>query len=396
MLTATASTGLRAAMADLQVTGNNVANSNTIGFKESAARFADLYSSGVASGQTVGIGVQVAGYDQDFSSGSNELTGRGLDLAITGEGFFRVKGAGTGIVSYTRAGHMMQDKDGYIVAPSGERLQAYDAIDGVVSANIVDLQIPSEPLPANLTSTVGFNLNMDSGAPIPAAAFDSNNAATYNYRADSVVYDSLGNASSLSSYYVKTATNAWDVHTEVDGVALGSGTMTFNSDGSLNATAGLSALSWTPLTGADAPQILNMGMTGTTQLANPMQTRAVAQDGYSAGTLTSFDFDSDGVATARYSNGETKILGQIVVAKFRAPAGLSSTSNMSWLETGESGGAILGHGNSTGVITAGALEQSNVDLTQQLVKLLNGQHSFQANAQLVRAADELNQVIINI
>lgn len=396
MLTNTASTGLRASMAQIQVIGNNVSNAGTIGFKESAVRFSDIYSTGVASGSAIGIGVEVAGVDQNFSEGSTELTGRNLDLTIRGEGFFITQNNGTGLTSYTRAGQFSQDKDGYVITGTGNRLQAYTAVDGAITANITDLRIPAAPISAQQTSRVNFDLNLDSGETVPTVAFDSANASSYNYRSDSIIYDSLGNAGTLSTYFVKTANNAWDAHTEIDGVALGSGNITFDTVGNLATTTGLTGISWSPTSGATTPQLFDIDLTGTTQLANPNQSRVVTQDGFSAGTLASFDVDDNGVLTARYSNGQTESIAQIAVAKFRAQQSLVNNGDMSWLETNMSGTPILGHANSEGSIMAGALEQSNVDITQQLVKLLTAQHGFQANAQLVRAADELNQTIVNI
>ncbi len=396
MLTNTASSGLQAAMANLQVISNNMTNTNTIGFKQSDTRFADIYSASASTNNSIGMGVAVAGIDQDFSEGSTEQTGRSLDLSLRGEGFFTVQNPNSGLITYSRAGQFFNDKDGYIATANGDRVQGYEAVLGVITPNLIDMQVPSAPLTAQATGTINFDINLDASSTVIGLPFDFNNSSTYNYRSDSVVYDSLGTTSTLTTYYVKTSNNNWDAHVYVGATNLGSGTAVFNTSGTLQSTAGLAGLNWNPGGGALSPQPITIDVTGSTQLASPMQTRNTIQNGYAAGTITSFDVDENGILKARYSNGEALTVGQLAVAKFKTPQGLAPVGDMSWIETGLSGIPVTGPANSNGAIRPGTLELSNVDLTEQLVKVLTAQHDFQANAKMISTADELNRTIINI
>lgn len=394
-LDSVARTGLKAAMTDLQVTGHNVANASTVGFKQSAVRFADLYASNQVAGKQVGIGAQVAGIDQDFSEGTNQITGRNMDLSISGQGFFAIRNITSQLTTYTRAGQFQLDKSGYITQ-NGNRLQGFEAFNNNITTNLIDLQIPIDPLPAAATTTVGLEINLDATSTVPANPFNSSDPTTYNHRTDNVLYDSLGTPSNLSLFYVKTAANTWNVEMEVDGTNIGNGTLTFNSDGTLNTATGFTGITWNPTTGATSPQAFDVAFTNSTQFSNPNETRNITQDGYTAGVPTSFDFDRDGMLTVRYSNAQAQLIGQVAVARFPSPTGLANVGGTSWVETSDSGAVIMNAANSKNVVNPGSLELSNVDLSAQLINLINAQNYFQANAQVVKTSNELNQTVINI
>lgn len=390
-----ARTALKAFQSDLQVTGHNIANSQTIGFKQSKVRFADIYSTNLASNKQIGIGVKVASVDQDFAEGTSEITGRNLDLSINGQGFYVMRDVTSGRTSYTRAGQFVLDKDGF-VTQNNTRMQGFAAFNGAITTNLIDLQITNTPLSANATTRTDLQLNLDSTAITPAIPFNSSNPSSYNHRTDNVIYDSLGKANNLTLFYIKTAPNTWQVQMEANGTNIGTGTLNFSTSGALTSATGFTGISWNPTGGATTPQVFDIDFTGTTQYASSNETRDISQNGYPAGVLTSYDFDTDGMLTARYSNGQSQLLGQIAIAKFSAPEGLANMGNTSWIETAASGQAILNSVNSKGAINPGTLELSNVDISQQLINLLNAQNSFQANSQVVRTSDQISQTILNI
>lgn len=390
-----ARTGLKAALSDLQTTGHNVANAQSVGFKQSYVRLNDLYSTNLAANTQIGIGVQVAGVEQDFTEGASEITSRSLDLSITGQGFFVMRNTTSGQTAYTRAGQFQLDKDGYITQ-NGERLRGYAAFQNQITTNLVDMQVSNTPVPALQTATVDLEINLDSTATVPANPFSATDPTTYNHRTDNVIYDSLGTPSNLTLYYIKSGSNAWDVQMQINGASVGTGALTFTSGGALNTATGFTGISWTTTNGSNTPQLFDIAFTGSTQFAASNETRSIAQDGYPAGVLTSFDFDKDGMLTARYSNGQSQILSQVAVAKFPAPNGLANIGNTSWIETSESGNAILNSANSRNAINPGTLELSNVDLSQQLINLINAQNYFQANAKVVQTSTQVNQTVIQI
>jgi flagellar hook protein FlgE len=388
-------TALKAFQSDLQVTGNNIANSQTVGFKGSKASFADIYSTDLATDKQFGIGVKVSAVNQDFSQGSSQITGRNLDLEINGSGFFTTKNITSGLTTYTRAGQFQVDKNGFITQ-NGDPLQGYAAFNGVITTNLTNLQVNNAPLPATASTTASLQLNLDSTSTIPANAFSNTDPTSYNYRTDNVLYDSLGKPNNLTLFYIKTANNAWSIQMEANGTNIGTGTLSFSPAGALTGTTGLNAVTFNPGGGATSPQTFALNFTGTSQFAGSNQTRSINQDGYPSGVLTSYDFDSDGLLTAHYSNGQNQTLGQVAVAQFNAPSGLANVSNTSWIETNNSGKPILNAINSKGAINPGALELSNVDISQQLINLISAQNSFQANAQVVKTANSVDQTVLSI
>lgn len=396
-----ASSGMNAAMKEMEAISNNIANANTIGFKASHTSFADIYPTG-GGGSTVqpGLGVSVKGINQDFRTGSIESTGRTFDLHIgNGTGFFVVRDANSGKTTYTRAGQFNVDKDGYLTGyPSSNRVQGYLASSGVVNSGSVvgDLMIDKSPRNATATTTVTPDLNLDASMSIPLGAFDDTDPATYNSKAESICYDSLGNVHKVDIFYIKAASNSWTTEVEVDGTSVGSGTLTFSTSGQLTGSTGMSALTYAPGTGAVTPQALSIDHTGTTQFSSSFTVRKIEQNGYNIGEWNGYSVDSDGNVRATYSNNENVLIGKVAVASFPSMDGLANIGTMSWQETGDSGAPIMNVDSSNGVIGSGQLELSNVDLTQEMINLIDAQHGFQANAQVEEVFNQVMQSVIKL
>ncbi len=387
--------GLRAATTDLQVTGNNVANSGTYGFKQSRAEFSDLFVSGVP-GIQVGNGVQVTGISQEFTQVGFSVTGNPYDMAINGDGFFVLKGVSNSAPKFTRAGNFTVDREGYITTQQGDRLQGFGAADGTITATVDSVVIPKDTAPPTPTSTINMKMNFYSGESVLGLPFDKDDPKTYNTRASVEAFDSLGESHVLNTYFVKTADNTWDVHVESDGTIIGSGDINFGTDGTYQTSTGLSALLWTPGNGAATNQSLEFDLSNTTQYGSDTLVKSIQSDGNSSGNPSGVSIDKDGMISVSYSNGDIKTIGQVALAQFDNPNGLFAAGNTSWGETNDSGRPLINAANSIGAVKSGALEDSNVDLTEQLVRLITAQRTFQANAQSIRAGDTLTQTIINI
>jgi flagellar hook protein FlgE len=400
----TSLSGLNAASNQLAVTSNNIANSSTTGFKESRSEFADVYAVayyGIGS-TTPGNGVQVADVSQQFSQGNVDYTSNNLDMAINGEGFFVV--SNNGELAYTRAGSFSVDKDGYVENNQGYNLQVYppNAAGGFDTGSLTDLRLDRSGGAPQATANLELAANLSATATPPTGAFNANDPSTYNYSTSTTTYDSLGTAMSSTFYFVKdpAVVNTWTGYMTVDGVAVGAGqTFTFNGDGSLATPAGGSVNfgTFTPTNGAN-PMPLTVDFSNTTQYGGPSGVTRLTQDGFGIGQLTGIDTDKTGVVVARYSNGRSVPLGKIAMATFSNPQGLQKLGDTMWAETFTSGGSIRGEaGNSgLGLFQSGALEASNVDLTEQLVQMITAQRYFQANAQMISTEDAITQTIINI
>lgn len=392
-----ANTGLKAAMTNMSTISNNISNANTVGFKKSQVNFADIYPGGFSSsGQVAGYGVRVQSISQDFSLGRIDLTGRGLDLCLNSDGFF-VERDSAGKTSYTRAGNLNMDVDGYFVGTSG-RIQGYPAVNGKVTASgtLVDLQVSQAPSPAKPTSKPSLALNLDSSALAPTASFDPADTTSYNFRSNTTVFDSLGNSYDMSVFYIKSSDNNWATQVLMDNQNIGTGSMEFQSNGAIANVTGMDNLSWSPTGGSTTPQTFSIDLSSSTQYSGDSTIRSNAQDGFQAGVPTGFSIDGSGNVNVSYTNGQTQVQGQVAVAQFRAPQGLVKTDNMSWLETVESGTPVFNADASSGAFSAGMLELSNVDLTDELIKLMGAQHDFQANSQVMQTYNQVLQTIENI
>jgi flagellar hook protein FlgE len=396
--------GLNAAQTDLNVTANNIANTATAGFKASRAEFAELFAvsaQGVSSLAT-GNGVKVSDITQEFSQGNIDFTESNLDLAISGQGFFTLSDNGAQV--YSRAGSFGTDANGYVTNAAGQRLQVYppSATGGFNTGALTDLRLSvAESAPAP-TANVEVLMNLPSAdvAP-PTAVFNPADTSSYNRATSLTVYDSLGAAHTATMYFTHTATaNQWTTRLYVDGTAVGGAqAMNFSNTGALTtpATGNITFPAYTPATGAAA-----MNMTfdfGTaTQYGNTFGVNSVTQDGYTTGRLIGMDIDKSGTVQARYTNGRSLTLGQVALSNFSNPNGLQQLADTNWSETFGSGQALRGQaGNSGfGLVQSGALEASNVDITEQLVNMITAQRNFQANAQMISTADAVTQTIINI
>jgi flagellar hook protein FlgE len=396
---AVALSGLNAASADLNVTANNIANANTTGFKASRAEFADVFAVGA---QQIGNGVRLGAVSQEFSQGGVDFTDRGMDLAISGEGFFTL--SDNGVVKYTRAGSFGVDRNGFVVNSHNDRLQIFPpAGNGTFNTGTLsDLQLQTTDSAPQATSTAEFGINLPANeSPPPVAIFDPNNASTYNHSTAITIYDSLGATHTATAYFVKTATaNQWDARFYIDGTAVGgANTMTYSNQGTLSvpATGSFTLPAYTPTTGA-APITLTTNVLTSTQYGSTFGVNTLSQDGFTSGRLSSIDVDTSGVVFARFTNGRSQALGQVALSNFANPQGLRQLGDTSWGETFTSGDPVRGSAgtSSFGLIQSGALESSNVDLTAQLVNMITAQRNFQANAQMISTADQVTQTIINI
>ncbi|VVC77098.1 Flagellar hook protein FlgE [Aquicella siphonis] len=391
-----ADTGMRAAMSNMEVISHNIANANTIGFKKSFINFADIYPSANGASNQIGLGVDVSSVNQNFATGSYTYTNQPLDLGINGNGFFIVKDPSSGQISYTRAGRF-EPKQGYITF-GNHRLQGFTAVNGTIPAgsSITDLQISNASLPASATTNVQIKVNLDSNSTVPGSVFDPNDSTSYNYQSTANIYDSLGNTHAVTSYYVKTAANNWNVNVYVDGVSVGSGSMTFTTSGQLSSSTGLGSLSYSPTTGATSPQAFALDMTGSTQYGSANSVNLTEANGYAPGLFSGVNIDSDGKVYMQYTNSQKLLAGQVAIANFQSPEGLIDIGNMSWIASADSGSAIVNQNNSIGNIRTGYVELSNVDLTTEMVNLLSAQHTFQANAQVENTYNEVMQTVIKL
>ncbi|MGL4723533.1 MAG: flagellar hook protein FlgE [Scandinavium sp.] len=409
--------GLNAASTNLDVIGNNIANSATYGFKSGTASFADMFA-----GSKVGLGVKVAGITQDFTDGTTTSTGRALDVAISQNGFFRLTDS-NGSVYYSRNGQFKLDENRNLVNMQGLQLTGYPATGTPPTiqqgANPVGLSIPNTLMAAKATSTASMQINLNSTDAKPATSpFDYTNSDTYNKKGTVTVYDSQGNSHDVNLYYVKTADNTWDIYTQDSSVAgakaVKAAQMNFDNNGTLTGvgtydTAGV----LTPPATGDKPEFdipltgLNGSASGkfTFSLANSMQQNtgsndivATNQNGYKPGNLVSYQINDDGTVVGNYSNEQTQLLGQIVMANFANNEGLQSEGDNVWSATQSSGVALLGTAGTGnfGTLTNGALEASNVDLSKELVNMIVAQRNYQSNAQTIKTQDQILNTLVNL
>jgi flagellar hook protein FlgE len=397
--------GLNAAAKSLDAIGHNIANANTVGFKASQAQFADVFANSLtgAGGGGTGIGTKVSAISQQFTQGSITVSSNPLDIAINGQGFFRLSDAGA--VSYTRNGQFHVDNAGYIVNADGARVTGYiaDGAGVLNTAALADLRIPTGGVLPNATSEIAAQVNLDSrNAPLSAAAFNINNPATYHDSTSVAVYDTLGNAHTMSTYFVKTAANEWSVFASANGAQIGAGavgTLTFTQNGLID--TGATTLPFNiaaPVATGAAPLGFTLTFAGTTQFGAPFGVNALHQDGYTSGRLAGFGVDGDGTLMGRYTNGQSNVLGQFVLANFTNPQGLLSIGGTAWAESTESGAALVGapQSGSLGALQSSAIEDSNVDLTAELVSMITAQRFYQANAQTIKTQDAVLQTLVNL
>ncbi len=408
--------GLNASSKSLEVIGNNIANANTIGAKASRAEFADVYANAIGGSNAVGIGVTVADVAQQFTQGNISTTDNPLDVAINGNGFFEVNKGGT--VSYTRNGQFKVDRDGFIVNSQLQQLMGYpaDATGTIIPGAAGPLQMPTGGITPAVTTTIGMEMNLDARLavtlPGAGAPIDFADPTTYNNATSQTVYDAKGQGVALTYYFQKASTDTWNVYVAANGAPIAtaggnpaaSTTISFPANGGTpTAPAGPVAIdipSVTNAAGAVTVPIngVSLDVSKATQYGSQFGVTDLAQDGYASGQLIGVQFENNGIVMARYSNGQTKPAGQIEIASFRNPQGLQPLGGNAWGRTFASGDPLVGvpgDGN-FGVLQAGALEESNVDLTAELVDMITAQRVYQANAQTIKTQDQILQTIVNL
>jgi flagellar hook protein FlgE len=407
--------GLNAASKSLEAIGNNVANSGTVGFKQSQVQFSDIYASTLSgSGAAqIGIGTQIARVAQLFSQGNITASNNPLDMAINGDGFFRMSSGGT--ITYARNGQFELTKEGYIQSASGARLTGYMAdANGVIQSGApTELIINKADLAPKATTKYELKLTLDSRKDaLDPLNFNPDDPATFSDSTSASVYDSLGNSHVLRTFYVKTAGGEWSVFATNDGVPIGYnlptdatnppvplGTMDFGTGGVLVGTTPnplVAAMAVT--TGAATPFNIAIDYKGTQQFAQTFGINKQLPDGYSAGTLTGFDVANDGSIVGRYTNGQVNVLGQVILSSFANPNGLQNIGDNQWVETAESGVPLTSTPGSSGLgaVQSARVEESNVDLTAELVNMITAQRYYQANAQTIKTQDQIMQTLVNL
>lgn len=384
-------TGLNAASEDLGTIGHNIANASTSGFKSSRAEFADL----VANAQ--GSGVRVSSVSQNFSQGSISFTDSELDLAISGNGFFRVSNNGETL--FTRAGAFHADKDGYIVNDQGMNLTGFGVDpNGQIIETLGNLRVNTNDIAPSATTRFDVAANLDASAPSlgVGVTIDPADTSTYTSATSATIYDSLGNPHAATMYLQKESANTWNMEVYINGSSVGGpDQITFDTNGYVTGT-GSQSYAFAPA-GASAMNI-TFDYSEFTQFGSDFSVFSLTQDGYPSGRMTGLEIGNDGVIVTRFSNGQTDVLGQVAISNFSNVQGLRNVGNTMWAETFDSGQPINGKPGtgSLGLIEAGALEDSNVDLTAQLVKMITAQRNFQANAQVISTADQVTQAVLNI
>lgn len=430
--------GLYAANKSLDVTGNNIANVATVGFKSSRAEFADQYAQsirGTSGGTDVGSGVRTVAVTQQFTQGALTTgTGRDLDLAINGNGFFMMSNNGEKL--YTRAGNFHSDSSGNIVDNNGNNLQGFatDANGNVMTGVLTNLKVDSSNMQPKATSTISIKSNLDSSQPISTGAdFDPADTSTYTSTFSTPIYDSQGNEHTLSQYFRKTDTNSWTMYSLIDGrnitdpgtepVVADTTQLEFDGAGNLKPVATTTGsvgvaddntftiTGWTPAqskldadgktiwvaNGADS-KTMKLDMLATTQTNAAGGAISKSQDGNYTGQISAMNVDSGGNLFATYTNGQSKVIGQVALTTFANVQGLAPAGGTAWRETYASGIPVTGapESGTLGSLTGSALEESNVDLTGELVELIKAQSNYQANAKTISTESTIMQTTIQM
>lgn len=417
--------GLNTSAKNLDVIGNNIANSGTVGFKGSRTEFADIYASSFSSANTIaGIGTRVANISQQFGQGNITATSNPLDIAITGNGFYRMQDI-SGNVSYSRNGQFQVDRNGYVVN-NGQRLTGWgtDPASGLLlkGGQPVPLQmtvgnVGAQATGGSGTSSAGLNItaNLDATKPVINRAVSPagvgplviTDPSTFSNSTSATVYDSLGVSHSLTFYFTKTAEssatgNTWEVQTSFDGSAttVDAGDIVFTPRGAVDAAASTAAaFNYTQVMANGAEDLaFDVDFSKSTQSGSAFGVNSITQDGYADGVLTGISVGTDGTIQGRYSNSQTKTIGQIVLANFANVQGLQPLGDNRWAQSYASGDPRVGDPGTSdlGGLQAAAVEDSNVDMTAELVNLITAQRSYQANAQTIKAQDQVLQTLVNL
>ena len=383
--------GLNAQATNLDVIGNNIANSQTVGYKGGKAIFADVFA-----GAKTGLGTRVSSVMQDFSNGTLENTGRNMDLAIDGGGFFRLSQDEQ--IVFSRNGQFNINSEGHIVNAQGARLTGYPAGTGT-GADPVALEVPNTALQAQASTGIDAAFNLDAGVPAVAIGFDPTNPDSYSYANNVTLYDSQGNAHNTTLYFSKIADNDWEVRMSPDGVAIeGPATLEFDENGIIDGgNVDTTIFNFTP-PGGVAAMAITLDLAGTTQFADSFDMKEASQDGYSSGALVGVQIDDAGNVIGNYANEESRNLGTIALVNFTNAEGLTPIGDNAWAVSTASGQPLLGVAGvgQFGSIQSGVVENSNVDLTRQLVDMIIAQRNYQANSQTIKVQDEVLQSAVNL
>lgn len=420
--------GLNAFGQGLSVVSNNIANMNTVGFKDSSVSFADMISEtvGTANGGQVGRGVFVDSIRTEFTQGSFQSSGNVLDLALAGDGFFVVKNP-AGAELYSRAGRFSLDKNGFVENPSGLRLQGEVFTSaGLATGQIGDINLGATNIPAVPTTTVNLVANLDSRASTPAAFDVVNPAKTSNFSTSITLFDSLGAGHQVSVYFRNAGAGSWEYRAVVDAAdaapiapatsgvdtIMASGTLTFDTDGTLREESPISYPEggFDFSGGANQDQTIafdfgtnvatenGTGLDGVTQFGSPSAVLSQTQDGSPSGDLQNISVNQEGIIAGIFTNGRSRTMARLQVARFNNEQGLSKVGSNLFTTSTESGEAIAGNANESGrgKVLSNSLELSNVDLAEQFVKMIEFQRGFQANSRVITTTDDILQELINL
>ena len=414
----TAISGLESNGQALGVITDNIVNANTTGFKASRSEFQNILAETSGSGIQIGRGATLAGVTNILSQGSITHTDRPTDLAISGNGFFILKGDATG-QTYTRDGSFRFDKDGWLVNLNGYRVQAYEATPtGAISGKLTDIRIPYNTIAAKPSERVQLHVNLDARVPVGAPIDLAKPEETSQFNTGIQLFDSVGNARPITMYYNKTAENTWEFYAMTDGSNLtdgvpgepsvvAQGTLAFDQYGKLESVSqsivnsnflGAVADQNIEFEFGDPTDQLGTGEKGTTQYGSKSAMFRNVQDGWASGTLSDTAIDADGVVQGIYSNGQNRTLGQLGVARFEATERLAKVGDNQFRESVLSGQPLVGKPNTNGrgIVMTKSLEQSNVDLAHEFVQMIKAQRGFQASAKGVTTANEMLDEVVNL
>lgn len=398
--------GLSANGTAMSIIGDNIANSNTVGFKASRASFGDILSQNlVGSSGTfqIGRGAMLTGVSPVFTQGSFQTTESGLDMAIDGDGFFMVKDP-NGANFYTRAGQFSVDRDGYLVNPEGYKVQGYLASQqGTITGGVGDISLSSSFIPPVASTGAAITANLNAADSVPSVApFDPSDSATYNFSTGITLYDSLGNGHMENVYFVKTGAGTWDVYAPGSTSGMASiGNLAFDSGGNLTAPVGGKLNATFDYSASGAGTIGGIGFfdfNSASQYAASSTILSQSQDGYPSGSLRSVSVDQSGIMTGLFSNGMTRAVGQVALANFQNPNGLTKYGRNLYASNLDSGQATIGTPGTGGYgrVLSNSLELSNVDLAREFVDMITAQRGFQANSKVITTSDDMLSDLINL
>lgn len=409
--------GLNTSSKSLDVIGNNIANANTVGFKNSRTEFSELVASSLGSGgggNGAGIGAAVATVAQQFTQGNINITGNSLDVAINGGGFFQITRP-DGSAAFTRDGQFKLDKDGSIITNTGANVMGYATdLNGVPTGiTLQKMTVPtSAPIPANQTTAITAEFNVDARAKIAATVVPPTPMGTYG--TSLTAFDSQGVALPVNLYFTKVSpatagTDQWNVFDSTAAAATPIGSLVFDANGKLTgtldstgtatATLGKLPMTLTPAAPSIVPAFpVTIDVTKVSQHGTAFNVSNLTQDGYTAGDLTGISIEPTGIIKTRYSNGQTQARGQVSLADFRNVQGLEPAGAGEYLETYVSGQPVQGTAGvgKFGGLRSGSVEESNVDLTAELVSMMTAQRNYQANAQTIKTQDQIMSTLVNL